>query len=96
MQLPNGGQANQLFNAALKSVRLHAHNKLRRLHVSGCGLVANELMRTLDSMAERQLEDLIHLEHLILLAYDDESPVRLLDEKVLLDTLAGKLSYKLI
>ena len=89
VQLPNGGQANQLFNAALKLIRHLAFHRLKNLNISGCGLVANELMRTLDAIGERQLEDLVHLQHLLLLSYDDESPVRLLDERVLLDTLAG-------
>jgi hypothetical protein len=90
--LAGGGQPFQMFNAGLRLARRHCGGSgsvLRKLNVAGCGLVANELLRKLETTPDAALPVLAKLESLVLLSYEDDSPVQACEEKMLMDTLQG-------
>lgn len=90
--LEGGGRPYQLFNVGLKLARMFCP-ELDKLNISGCGLVANELLARLERWPpdDNRHSKLAKLRSLILLTYydSDDTPVQTCDEKLLLKTLKG-------
>ena len=95
--LEGGGRAFQLFNVGLKLARKFCP-ELRMLSISGCGLVTNDLLNSLEVHQDfricqsGQRPKLTKLKTLILLTYydADETPIQTCEEELLLKTLMGK------
>ena len=98
--LDGGGRSFELFNVGLKLARKFCPN-LSMMSISGCGLVSNQLLETMQKNREmfkcQSTPMMIKLKTLVLLTYHEieDTLIQTCEEEVLFSILRGKFVYRL-